>query len=161
MANNPYVSVSQMGDFYDTRLIAQTLRDDNGTTLDTAAAIRLQVLLDDAASEVEAALRGAYAPPIYLAGTTTPAPAIARLVAALTIDRCFSRRGDVPKWVNAAREWYGTQIAEIVARRRALPGVAYASGPALQVVRQIEADSVVNQAVFMTLGEYSPEPNFP
>src|SRR6478736_2789292 len=106
MANNPYVSIAQFGDFYDTRLITQTLGDNNETTMQTYMTTRLQNILDDAAAEVESALRGAYAPPIYLTGTTTPAPVVARLVAALAVDRCFSRRGDVPKWVNAARTWY-------------------------------------------------------
>jgi hypothetical protein len=156
---NPYVTTTSILDYYDERLLAQVLVDNNSTGMvngvvvwDATRLARLQIILDDAASEVEAALRGAYRPPILLTGTATPAPQVCRLVAALAIDRAFSRRGDVPKWVVSARDWYAAQIKEYVSRRQAIPGVSFGSAPALVEAQKITTGGVMEKAIFSGLG---------
>lgn len=164
---NPYVTTTSILDYYDGRLLAQVLADDNSTGMvsgvlvwDAGRLARLQIILDDAAAEVEAALRGAYRPPIFLSGTNTPAPQVARLVAALAVDRAFSRRGDVPKWVVASREWYEKQIKEYVSRRQALPGVSFGSAPALVEAQKITRGGIMEKAIMADLGNDNGWPNY-
>ncbi len=146
---NPYLDQSDLLDYYDQNLVWQLVNDNKTVTPNPT---RLVILMDDAASEMEVALSGAYRAPITDDGTTsgTAPRVLTRVVAAMTMKRLYQRRGDTPKGVMSEIEWAMKFVADVAARRQALP-LSFRNGVAVEIAIDLDdtdENSILNRTVF-------------
>jgi hypothetical protein len=142
---NPYLDYTGFGSFFDTRIVPQLSRDDNGTTVGAPDTALVDDLLDTAADEVETALSGAYAAPIVNSAGQVP-KMMKRLVASKTIQMLYSRRADAPDWVEREEAWYDKKIERIRNRLECFPATSYANGPVLEA-KHPNARSITSEAI--------------
>ena len=110
---NPYCSITQLRQLFDSRTV-DALSSDDGSGSQQAST--LQLLLDTEASELESYLNGRYGLPL----AQVP-PVLTKVVGSMVMRSSFMRRSDVPKGAQAAIEWVDKWLENFIAGRVNLP----------------------------------------
>ena len=145
---NAYCTIAQMLNYFDVRVI-NGLCSDAGVqgdveTASDSAALRLQEMLDAAASEVESYLYGRIALPI----TATIPILLRRLVVGKTAEMIYMRRADSPEAFKGMADWANDWLDKFRLRKVTLPSIDFSEKPVLSRSLHLDNDSEFDDLPF-------------
>lgn len=126
---NLYATLTQFNAYYDQRTLAELSNDEDGETIDSA---KVDLILDDAADELDALLAGRWPTQAEASAATWVRPGfLRRWVIVKAAQRMFGRRFDLPASLEADIAWADGIETKLIEGTISMPNMGRSNGIAL------------------------------